>query len=338
MRYEMPVIGDQAIWEIWLTQHYLPAMSVADELGMFEALSAEALTTAELADKLSLNPFALDIHLSLVAALGLVERRAERWRATPVARTYLLPDGPFYWGHLFRSARTENALHAKLRDALKRGTIDTAGMSVEAWETGQLEIEQARGIAAFMHAHSLYPAIGAARSGAFDGVTSLLDVGGGSGVFAIAIAEQHPEVRTTVLDLRAMCEAAQHYIDQSDAADRVSTIAVDMFREPWPEGHDALFFSNVFHDWRPETCAELAAKAFAVLPSGGRIYLHEQLMRDTGDGPATTASFSMLMLLGTRGKQYSLPEFANILGSAGFGEPRALATAGFYSLVVAEKP
>ena len=27
-----------------------------------------------------------------------------------------------------------------------------------------------------------------------------------------------------------------------------------MFREPWPKGYGALFFSNVYHDWDFETC------------------------------------------------------------------------------------
>ena len=50
-------------------------------------------------------------------------------------------------------------------------------------------------------------------------------------------------------------------------------------------------------------------------------------------------SFSLLMLLGTLGKQYSLPEFRDILESAGFTRVEALRTGGgYYSLVSAVKP
>ncbi len=41
------------------------------------------------------------------------------------------------------------------------------------------------------------------------------------------------------------------------------------------------------------------------LPPGGRIYLHEMLLDDTGDGPRTTAAFSALMLANTRGRQFT---------------------------------
>ena len=337
--YIMPPVDDRLIWDIWLSRHHLPAMSVADELGVFPALAAAPLDTGALADALRVQPRALSIHLGLLAALGLVERRQGRWEATTPARTYLLPDSPFYWGALMSGARGAEA-HNELKAALKpgEGPDPTKGHSVESWESGELGSEQARGIAAFMHAHSLPAAIGAARSGRFEGVDRLLDIGGGSGCYAIAAAQAVPSLRATIMELPAMCEVAADYIDEGGVQDRVDTISVDMFREDWPTGRDALFFSNIYHDWNEETCRELSAKAFAALPSGGRIFLHEQLMNDNLDGPVTTASFSMLMLLGTRGKQYSLPEFVQILGAAGFTAVRSTPTCGYYSLVEAVKP
>ena len=45
------------------------------------------------------------------------------------------------------------------------------------------------------------------------------------------------------------------------------------------------------------------------------------------------------MLVGTLGKQYSLPEFREILESAGFTQVEAVRTGGgYYSLVSAVKP
>jgi acetylserotonin N-methyltransferase len=199
-------------------------------------------------------------------------------------------------------------------------------------------VEQARRITTFMHAHSLVAAIGAARSGAFADVKRLLDVGGGSGVYAIAAAQRHAGLRATILDLSAVCQAAQSFIDEGGVAERVDTISVDMWREHWPDGYDALFFSNIFHDWNVEQNVELARKAFAALPSGGRIILHEQLLNDTLDGPITTASFSVLMLRGTFGKQYSLPEFREMLESVGFTHVDARHSCGYFSLVTATKP
>jgi acetylserotonin N-methyltransferase len=112
-----------------------------------------------------------------------------------------------------------------------------------------------------------------------------------------------------------------------------------MFEMDWPQGHDAHFFSNIFHDWSEATNRMLAAKSFAALPSGGQIMLHEILLDDDHTGPLIAAAFSMLMLLGTRGRQYSLPELRAVLESAGFVDISAQRTGGgYYSLVTARKP
>jgi hypothetical protein len=110
-----------------------------------------------------------------------------------------------------------------------------------------------------------------------------------------------------------------------------------MFHDVWPTGYDAIFFSNVFHDWDPQRRDDLAQRAFAALPIGGKVFLHEMLPHDTADGPLPAALFSVMMP-GTRGKQFSLPELDELLTRAGFVETHATPSYGYYSLVSARKP
>jgi acetylserotonin N-methyltransferase len=190
-----------------------------------------------------------------------------------------------------------------------------------------------------MHAHSQAPALGAAAQAAFGSLKSLMDVGCGSGVYGIEIARAHPGLKVTLLDLREMTIEARKFIDRAGMGKQVTTVGVNMFTEDWPRGHDGHFFSNVFHDWSDETCRLLARKSFESLPGGGRIFLNEILMDDEHTGPFPAAAFSLLMLVGTLGKQYSLAEFRDILGSAGFVDVEAARTGGgYYSLVSARKP
>ncbi len=337
-QYLSPPVDDRLIWEIWLSSHNLPAMLAADQIGLFDKLAAGPLSVQDAATVCDVNPRALGIVAGLLSALGLLQRRDGRLGLTVTSRTYLVKASDFYWGALLGFFRERLPVYDQIIEALAPNAAHKGGDHAKGWEAGKIGLDQARGIAAFMHAHSCAPAIGAARSGAFAGVRRLLDVGAGSGVFAIAAAQAWPGLRATIMDLDTMCEAAMHYVREGDVTDRVDTAAVDMFREPWPTGYDALFFSNIFHDWSDETCVELAKKAYDVLPSGGRIFLHEQLMNDHLDGPAVTASFSILMLIGTQGRQFSLPEFGTILGRAGFVDVEATATCGYYSLVSARKP
>ncbi len=199
--------------------------------------------------------------------------------------------------------------------------------------------ELARIITAFMNAHSQAAAQAVGVQPLFAQITNLLDVGGGSAVFSIAIAKMQPSLRATVVEIAAVCAEADRYISASGAAPRVRTQALNMFTQVWPTAHDAHFLSNILHDWSDETCRMLVRKSFDALPSGGRIVLHEMLMNDDGTGPLPCAAFSLVMLLGTRGRQYSLPELRGFLEPAGFVGVESFTTGGgYYSLVVACKP
>jgi acetylserotonin N-methyltransferase len=141
------------------------------------------------------------------------------------------------------------------------------------------------------------------------------------------------------MDLKEVAAEASKYVERYQVGDRVGAIGVNMFTQEWPSGPDGHFFSNVFHDWSDETNRDLARRSFAALPPGGRIFLNEILMDDDYTGPYPAAAFSLLMLIGTLGKQYSLAEFRDILESAGFTDVQAQRTGGgYYSLVSARKP
>jgi len=337
-QYLSPPVDDRQIWDIWLSFHHLPAMLAADEIGLFDALADGPLTLDALAARCKVNARALGILNSLLAGLGLLVRREGRYGLTPVSRAYLVKSSGFYWGALLAGTRRSAPATEEIITALAPDARHAGGENAQGWEAGEIPLERARAIAAFMHAHSCAAAIGAAQHPVLAQVERLLDVGGGSGVFSIAMAQRWPHLRATVMDLENMCIAAMDYVRDGEVADRVDTLAIDMFRQPWPTGHDALFFSNVFHDWSDETCLELARKAFDMLPSGGRIMLHEALINDNLDGPTTPASFSVLMLYRTQGRQFSLPDLAELLGRAGFAGCEATATCGYYSLIVARKP
>jgi hypothetical protein len=140
------------------------------------------------------------------------------------------------------------------------------------------------------------------------------------------------------MDLDGMAEVAMTYVRAAGLEQSIVTAVVDMFRDPWPQGHDAIFFSNIFHDWDFDTCAMLVSKAYEALPSGGRIHVHEMLLEETHDGPPTAAAFSMLMLIATKGQQFTATEVKELLREGGFKDPRFTPAHDYFFVVTAEKP
>jgi acetylserotonin N-methyltransferase len=347
--YRAPTADDRRMWDLWLSGLYQPAIVAAEEAGIFAALDAAPGTDVELAARLGFDERATRILVRLLAALRLLLPRDGRYHLSDEARTYLVKGSPWYWAPMASVAVSEWHRDRLLEKLRQRGSdqvggpegtplVSGDGRSADDWAAGNISLQRAREVAARMHAHSLPAAVGFARHYDFHGVTRVLDVGGGSGCFMVAAAQAHPHLRCTVMELPAMCEVASGYIQAGGAADRVDTRAVDMFRQPWPRGYDALLFSNVWHDWNVRTCQWLAARAFDVLPSGGRILLHEMLLDDDGAGPVTAAAFSLLMLLATQGQQFTPGELAEILTGAGFARIDITVTHPYYAVVTGHKP
>jgi hypothetical protein len=347
-KYEAPSSDDRRIWDLWLSGMYQGAIVAADDAGVFTALAEQPAALEELAARLDFDVRATGILLRLLASLGLLVMRDERFQLTDQARQYLVKSSPLYWGHMMRVAVSEwhrDTALAKLKakdSANAAGPQGTptptgSGRPADGWAAGEIAIGQAKAIAASMHSHSLPAAIGAARNYDLTGVNRILDVGGGSGCFMIAIAQAHPSIKATILELPSMCEAAATYIEAGAVGSRVDTAALNMFRDPWPKGYDAIFFSNIWHDWNFRTCAWLAERAYEALPPGGRIMLHEMLLDDDGAGPPTTAAFSMLMLLATQGQQFTFLELMSLLTQAGFRDIETQQTAGYYSITTGYK-
>lgn len=124
-----------------------------------------------------------------------------------------------------------------------------------------------------------------------------------------------------------------------DVRDRLSTHAADMFRSEWPTGHQVHFLSNIFHDWDRARNLRLAKASFAALPSGGRIVLHEMMMKDGMDAtPLMVACFSVHMLTYLPGRQYTFEELSGVLAEAGFEGVKSVPSHPYYALVIGAKP
>jgi hypothetical protein len=72
----------------------------------------------------------------------------------------------------------------------------------------------------------------------------LLDVGGGTGLYAIAYLQRHPQLRAVVWDRPAVLAVAGELAATHGVADRVHLQPGDMFRDAVPQA-DVVLLSNV---------------------------------------------------------------------------------------------
>jgi acetylserotonin N-methyltransferase len=329
----VPSSEDSVLYDLIFGRHALPVIALAQEMRLFEYLSDQPRDLDEIAETLRVAPRAAEALVAVSASLSFLERGADGcFQTTALSRTYLLPESPFYYGPILSS--DDPSL-----DQLRRSVRDGDGpVQPFAVEMNSLSPEEVRGFLSRMHARSLPAASALAEQEIFRRIGTVLDVGAGSGALACAIAKKNPGIRCTAMDLDPVCAIARENVEAFGLETRVEVIAANMFEDPWPKGHDAILFGNIFHDWDAESCARLATRSFQALESGGCILLHEVPIKETKDGPPLAAYFSVAMLLHEKGKQYSLSELEKILMEAGFIDFNSTPTFGYYQLISASKP
>ncbi|MEO8699391.1 MAG: methyltransferase [Kofleriaceae bacterium] len=332
-----PPCSDEAVWHVWMAAFHAPTLAIADELGVFTALDAAPATASELATTLAIEPRATEAITGLLAALGFLARVDGRSCLTDVARTYLLPTSPYYWGPMLQRIRETPLDCQKLVAALRRGSAAGDARVTAMWEAPRPPAAQLVAFTHAMHAHSFALAMRTVPVFGLAGAHRLLDVAGGSGGYSIAAVLHQPKLRCTVLDLPPVCEVARAYTERFAVAPAIDMVPADMFAERWPDGHDRILFSDIFHDWDDDRCRLLAEHAFAALAPGGRVLVHELLLADSMDGPLTAVGYSMVMVFVARGRQRTARELSEILAAAGFVEIRITMTSGGYALIEGSK-
>ncbi len=303
----------------------------AIELDLFTAVGQGADAPA-VARSLGTDPRATEALLNALAAMEVLEKRDGRFTNAPLAARFLVSGARddsrsalLHTAHLW-------ARWSTLTECVRRGT---PVMYEPMEERGE---DWTEAFIAAMHKNAAFRAPVVAKAVGLEGVRRILDVGGGSGAYAIAFAQAAPALAAEVFDLPAVVPLAQKYIERAGLSDRVRTRVGDLHSDGFGNGYDLLLLSAICHMNSPAENLALLGKAHASLAPGGRLVIHDFILTADKTGPRTGALFALNMLVGTRaGSSYSGVEYAGWLREAGFGEIREVPLPGPTALVIGRR-
>ena len=175
----------------------------------------------------------------------------------------------------------------------------------------------------------------------------LLDVAGGTGLFAYEWLLLNPHATATVYDRPEVLKVAAEFLDQFSRSGRSGAESVkarvtlqpgDMLSDPLPPA-DLLLSASLFHDWPAHICERLAQRFAAAIQPGGELWAHDAFLNNTLDGPLAVTDYSAQLFWGTKGRAYSRLEYRNWLTKAGLHPTdEYYATQMDYGLIRAAKP
>ncbi|KAF3325198.1 O-methyltransferase [Carex littledalei] len=163
----------------------------------------------------------------------------------------------------------------------------------------------------------------------FMGIESLVDVGGGPGTLAKAIAMNYPHVKCTVLDL-------PHVVQGFESDDIVKFVSGDMFNFIPPA--DAVLLKWILHCWGDEDCIKIlkqCKEAISSTEAGGKVIIVETVVGYTSANVSEEPQllFDMVMLTGTGGAERDEQEWKSLFNRAGFSSHKIVHTVGFLSIM-----
>ena len=319
---------------------YAPDMLIAAVGGLdfFTWLDAHPGRIEDIAGHFGFQRRPVDVMTTLFVAMGLLERTGDALRTTAVAREHLVAGSPWFVGPYYPKP-ADRPIARDLIEVLRTGQpANFASRANEVdWHRAMETETVAAEFTAAMDCRGMLT--GPALASRLDpgGRTRLLDIAGGSGVFACAMAARHPQLRAAVLEKPPVDHIAGRAIASRGFADRVDVIAGDMLAGPLPDGHDIHLFSNVLHDWDEPVVRQLIAASAAALPPGGMIVVHETFLNAAKTGPLPIAEYSVLLMHVTQGRCYSLGEMKGWLAEAGLVPVTVVPSALGRSAIVAVK-
>ena len=164
----------------------------------------------------------------------------------------------------------------------------------------------------------------------------MLDVGGGSGQFAIAFAQAAPGLRVDVLDLTTVLPITKRHVRDAGLQDRIQLRAGDLCEDDLGEGYDLVLLSAICHMLGEHQNQDLFRRVARALRHGGRVIIRDFLLDPDRTGPREAALFALNMLVGTRsGNVYTEDEYRHWLTGVGLSRISRLEGE---DLLIAEKP
>ncbi|NIM18786.1 MAG: methyltransferase [Candidatus Latescibacteria bacterium] len=324
-------LSQQTIMDIVSAYQKSRILLTAYELDVFTLLGDDSKTPDEVAKKAGTDIRAMDRLMNALCAIGLLEKKEGRFSNTPLTSRFLVKGKATFMANLMHSSNQWKSW-STLTEAVRCGT---------SVAKSRIEEREGQWFGAFisaMHWRGSQQASELVSNLDLTGVSQVLDVGGGSGVYAMAIAKAREDIEAVVLDLPDVIPLTKYHICREGLTHKVRAIVGDYEKDDLGSGFDLVLLSAVVHINSPAANNTLFRKCFQALNPNGQIVISDFIMDESRTHPARGALFALNMLVATAaGDTYTEGEMRSWLEEVGFCEISRRDLSSGASLIIGRK-
>jgi hypothetical protein len=160
---------------------------------------------------------------------------------------------------------------------------------------------------------------------------TVIDVGGGQGVFLLDVLRGQPGLHGVLFDQEYVLTG--HRLGELEDDDRWRTVSGDFFTEV-PAGGDIYVLKFVIHDWADEECVRILRNCRAAMAPGARVLVVESII-PAGNEPDVGKSLDVIMMVNSPGRERTQAEFAQLFADADLRLTRVIPTSAAPSIIEA---
>ena len=304
---------------------------------VFDTLDAGPKTIDEVAAATKASPRGLRAIMNALVGFEFLKTNGEgKYELTPESSTFLVTTKPTFFGGMIAHTSGQlipNWLH--LTEVVANGKPTAAVNSEGDGSAFFQELVPNIFVMSYGAAQALAAHLNYGESGP---PVRVLDLGAGSGVWGIAVAQSSPRVTVTAVDWPGVLPIALKTAARFGLQNRYTCVPGDLLSADFGRDQDLITIGHILHSEGVERSKKLLRKCFDALAPGGTIAIQEFLVNPERTGPSMSLIFAVNMLVNTdEGDTWSFDEIAGWLKEAGFVNPRTIDAPGPSPLILATK-
>ena len=273
-----------AVFDSWR----ISVITTACRLGVFSRLEGHKMSLEELARDTDCVPRLLEALLDACVSMGLLRHEEGTYFNSHLSSAYLVEDRPLYLGHILEVQARGAARWNQLLDVMRTGEVATVPNEVD--EQDPIFTLAMNDLGAHNEAEALAAAVDLSCC------RTLLDVGCGSGIYAIALCRHFPQIAATLIDREQVLRTTKELVDASGLADRIHLRPGDMTVTTIPGDVDAVLLSDSLY-FDPAVSMHILESVRAALNTDGTLIIRGYYHDPGGSESLFGAIFRLNLLL-----------------------------------------
>lgn len=168
----------------------------------------------------------------------------------------------------------------------------------------------------------------------WNGVNTVVDVGGGAGSLLAAILEKRNDTRAILVEQQEVLPDAERLLSERGVLDRCRLMGGSFFKPISAEG-EVWAVCQVLHDWPDADCRTILERCREALRHTDRLLVIEMLTVPCEPDPRVSIIDMMMLLYFGEARQRTVDEYKELFGATRFELTRVLPTASAFSIVEA---